>query len=88
MDLSLNEFEQWIKCEIGGHSLVYCRFDGMETRSEYLLDAVKQIKSTVLAVQCGIARPEDHRAETFLLMLLSTAAISFHGFTPKKGAPK
>lgn len=77
--MTLDELEQCVKFEIAGKPYVYSRFDGMECQSSLLLNAIAQIKRSVMLVQSGILEPKDCAAETYLMSLLSVAAISHKG---------
>lgn len=73
--MTLNQLEQEVKTD---KSTLYIRFDDLQFDSKMVLDAVKQIKRSVVSIQSGITHPEDHRAEAMLLLILNNA-ISFKG---------
>jgi hypothetical protein len=80
--MTLDEIEQSVKGEIGGHELVHTRFGPIDCEASLLLEAFEQIKRAVVAVSCGIEDPKDRRAKAYLLMLLDGGAWH-HGYTPK-----
>ena len=80
--MTLNELEESIKTTCEDSPLVHIRLGFVEVKTSLLLDAVKQIKTTVSMCACGVEDPKMHRAEALLLMILDQA--SYHGYTPRE----
>ena len=66
---------------IGQHTNIYTRFNFLDCKATHLLEAWDQIKRVVDLCAAGILDPKEHRAESYLLMLLQEAY--HHGYTPK-----
>ena len=83
--MTLQEIEDSIKAQINGHKLVHTRFEFLDVNASLLLEAMEQIKRTVMLIEAGIEDAKDHRAEAYLLMVLEQAW--HHGYTPKEKKP-
>lgn len=79
--LTMEEVEQAILA-FQQHPLVHIRGIGyLDCKSSLVKQAWDQIKNTVKLLECGVADPEEHKAEALLLMILQEAY--YHGYTPQ-----